>query len=115
MTNSTAGGRPWDPEGVRALGFLVSLEQKAAQLSGLSVAELFAGGRAEGSPLPDPARVAGLRPHGVGHLSLGWFLGHDADSLREDVAAIQAAVRETAPFGIGALVHNEGISGFLHA
>jgi beta-xylosidase len=107
--------RSWGPGEIRRLVSQMSLEQKAAQLAGLSVAELFAGGRKEGSPLPDPGRVARLRPHGVGHLSLGWFLGHDAESLRDDVAAIQEAVREASQFGIGALVHNEGISGFLHA
>jgi beta-xylosidase len=37
----------------------------------------------------------------VGQLWLGWFLGHDAESLRGDVAAIQEAVREASPFGIG--------------
>ena len=110
-----ADSRSWSPDKIRQLVSQMSLEQKAAQLAGLSAAELFAGGRAEGSPLPDPGRVALVRPHGVGHLSLGWFLGHDAESLRDDVAAIQEAVREISPFGIGALVHNEGISGFLHA
>ncbi|HUB21951.1 MAG TPA: glycoside hydrolase family 3 N-terminal domain-containing protein [Streptosporangiaceae bacterium] len=115
MASGSVVSRSWDQGEIRRLVSRLSLEQKAAQLAGLSVAELFAGGREAGSPLPDPGRVASLRPHGVGHLSLGWFLGHDADSLREDVAAIQQAVRETSPFGIGALVHNEGISGFLHA
>ncbi|MEE1800690.1 glycoside hydrolase family 3 N-terminal domain-containing protein [Streptomyces sp. JV176] len=94
----------------------MTLEQKVAQLTGFGVAELFVR-RADGAaaaPTPDPSLVSALRPHGVGHLSMAWFLGHDAESLRRDLAAIQDAVRETSPFGIGALVHNEGISGFLH-
>jgi beta-xylosidase len=115
MTSGPVASRSWGPDEIRRLVSRMTLEQKAAQLGGLSVAELFAGARPEGSPRPDPGRVARLRPHGVGHLSLGWFLGHDAASLRGDVAAIQEAVREASPFGIGALVHNEGISGFLHA
>ncbi|WKX06322.1 glycoside hydrolase family 3 protein [Streptomyces sp. NL15-2K] len=48
-------------------------------------------------------------------MSLAWFLGHDAESLRRALADIQDAVRQASPFGIGALVHNEGINGFLHA
>ncbi|SEQ00275.1 beta-glucosidase [Streptomyces sp. yr375] len=63
----------------------------------------------------DARHLRELRPHGVGHLSLAWFLGDDANSLREQLAAIQTVVREVSPFGIGALVHNKGINGFLHA
>ncbi|MFC4649060.1 glycoside hydrolase family 3 N-terminal domain-containing protein [Streptomyces mangrovi] len=94
-----------------------TLEQKVAQLGGLIAPELFALPRdgAEGAPVLDTNRLRELRPHGVGHLSLAWFLGDDADSLREQLATVQAAVREVSPFGIGALVHNEGINGFLHA
>ncbi|WP_194903914.1 glycoside hydrolase family 3 N-terminal domain-containing protein [Catenulispora rubra] len=101
--------------GISGLVAKLTLEQKIAQLTGFSVAETFVqragGGRA---PTPDPGLVPELRPHGVGHLSLAWFLGFDAESLRKDLAAIQDAVRDVSPFGIGALVHNEGINGFLH-
>ncbi|MEU4230626.1 glycoside hydrolase family 3 N-terminal domain-containing protein [Nonomuraea sp. NPDC026600] len=108
---------PWGPEDISGLVSKLTLEQKIAQLSGFSVAELFvrpSDGGASTGPTPDPGLVATLRPHGVGHLSLAWFLGHDAESLREALAGIQEAVRETSPFGMGALVHNEGINGFLH-
>ncbi|MGX9885535.1 glycoside hydrolase family 3 N-terminal domain-containing protein [Streptomyces sp. NPDC002276] len=106
----------WDREAVSGLVSKLTLEQKIAQLTGFGVAEIFirsADGAAK-APVPDPSLVPVLRPHGVGHLSMAWFLGHDAESLRMDLARIQDAIRETSPFGIGALVHNEGISGFLH-
>lgn len=66
-------------------------------------------------PETDPTKLAELRPHGVGHLAMAWFLGHDADSLRSAVAAVQEAVREVSPFGIGAVIHNEAVNGFMHA
>ncbi|MGW1760121.1 glycoside hydrolase family 3 N-terminal domain-containing protein [Streptomyces mirabilis] len=108
--------RSWDAEAISGLVSKLTLKQKIAQLTGFGVAEIFvrsAGGAAQ-APTPDPSLIPVLRPHGVGHLSMAWFLGHDAESLREDLASIQDAIRETSPFGIGALVHNEGISGFLH-
>lgn len=94
----------------------LTLEQKTAQLTGFAVTDLVV--RGEGprpaSPEIDVSRVPSLRPHGAGHLSLAWFLGHDAASLRSALDRIQSAVREVAPFGIGALAHNEAINGFLH-
>ncbi|CUU54874.1 beta-glucosidase [Parafrankia irregularis] len=104
----------------------LTLEQKVAQLTGFAVTDLVVrptsprpGGAGAGAekagPTIDVERLPALRPHGVGHLSLGWFLGHDADSLRSDLARVQAAVREATPFGIGALVHIEAISGLLHS
>ncbi|MFI6374387.1 glycoside hydrolase family 3 N-terminal domain-containing protein [Streptomyces sp. NPDC050546] len=106
----------WTPEDIRRLVSRLTLEQKVAQLAGLSAADLFTQEPSDGGgPTVDARRVADLRPHGVGHLSLAWFLGHDADSMRGLLAQIQFVVREVSPFGIGALVHNEGINGFLHA
>ncbi|EFC83086.1 glycoside hydrolase family 3 N-terminal domain-containing protein [Parafrankia sp. EUN1f] len=109
----------------------LTLEQKVAQLTGFAVTDLVvrptspgpgAGGGAGGGagaenagPAIDVDRLPALRPHGVGHLSLAWFLGHDAESLRSDLARVQAAVREVTPFGIGALIHFEAISGLLHS
>ncbi|MEW1720304.1 glycoside hydrolase family 3 N-terminal domain-containing protein [Streptomyces sp. NPDC093109] len=105
----------WGPEAISELVAKLTLEQKIAQLTGFGVAEIFVRGADDAAaPTPDPGLVPVLRPHGVGHLSMAWFLGYDAESLREDLANIQEAVRETSPFGIGALVHNEGINGFLH-
>ncbi|ASQ93498.1 hypothetical protein [Streptomyces sp. 11-1-2] len=71
-----------------SVGKLVSrltLEQKVAQRTGLSVMHLTDRKKPipEGAgPEIDPSKLAGLRPHGVGHLAMAWFLGHDADSLR---------------------------------
>ncbi|MFJ3778967.1 glycoside hydrolase family 3 N-terminal domain-containing protein [Streptomyces sp. NPDC090075] len=106
----------WTPDDIARLVSRLTLEQKVAQISALSAADLFTMEAAEsGGPAVDTGRIRELRPHGVGHLSLAWFLGHDADSLREQLARVQAAAREVSPFGIGVLVHNEGINGFLHA
>jgi len=107
----------WGPDDIARLVSRLTLEQKVAQLSGLNTPELF-GRPDEGLPnLPgiDANRLKQLRPNGVGHLSLAWFLGGDAHALRVQLAKIQAGAREVSPFGIGVLVHNEGINGFLHA
>jgi beta-xylosidase len=60
----------------------LTLEQKAAQLSAFAVTDLIdrtaAEQRAEISI--DIDRLAALRPHGTGHLSLAWFLGHDTEA-----------------------------------
>src|SRR5215216_1252994 len=74
------------------------------------------------APLPDFSkgfpyeidRLPLVRPHGVGHLSLGWQLNHDIDQLRRDIARFQEVAREVNPFGIGVLVHAEGINGLVH-
>ncbi|MFJ3778969.1 glycoside hydrolase family 3 N-terminal domain-containing protein [Streptomyces sp. NPDC090075] len=107
----------WGPDDIARLVSRLTLEQKVAQLSGLNTPELF-GHPEEGLPnVPgiDTSRLKQLRPHGLGHLSLAWFLGGDANTLRLQLGKIQAGVRDVSPFGIGVLVHNEGINGFLHA
>ncbi|MET9830783.1 glycoside hydrolase family 3 N-terminal domain-containing protein [Streptomyces sp. NPDC006385] len=101
------------PDTITGLVGRLTLEQKVAQLGGLALPGLLAHG-AGGMELAS-GRVAELCPHGVGHLSLGWFLAQDGDSLRDALAEVQRAVREVSPFGIGGLVHFEGINGFLHA
>jgi beta-xylosidase len=53
-------------------------------------------------------------PHGIGHLSLGWQLNHDINQLRHDIAHFQEVAREVNPFGIGVLVHAEGVNGLVH-
>jgi beta-xylosidase len=107
----------WSPDDIWSLVSRLTLEQKVAQLSGLNTPELFGPPEADLPNVPgiDAGRLKQLRPHGLGHLSLAWFLGGDADSLRTQLVRIQDGVREVSPFGIGALVHNEGINGFLHA
>ncbi|WP_309052084.1 glycoside hydrolase family 3 N-terminal domain-containing protein [Streptomyces sp.] len=102
------------PENLAGLITRLTLEQKVAQLGGIALPGLLAPGPT-GVPTLEAGRVAEMCPHGVGHLSLAWFLGQDADSLRDALARVQQAVREASPFGIGGLVHFEGINGFLHA
>ena len=100
---------------VRSILAALTVEQKVAQLTGMFVTDLF-------GPPTEPGESFGLhtgrlhtiRPHGVGHLSMAWFLGSTAKDLRSGIEHVQAGVREVTPFGIGALVHNEGINGFLH-
>ncbi|MFC8097775.1 glycoside hydrolase family 3 N-terminal domain-containing protein [Streptomyces sp. NPDC057363] len=107
----------WGPDDITRLVSKLTLEQKVAQLSGLNTPELFAmdGAGLGGAPGIDTERLKTIRPHGVGHLSMAWFIGGDADDMRAKLDTIQAGVREVSPFGIGALVHIEGINGFLHA
>jgi beta-glucosidase len=107
----------WGPDDIARLVSRLTLEQKLAQLSGLNTPELLVLPGDEESAVPgiDTGRLKRLRPHGLGHLSLVWFLGGDADTMRALLEEIQEGVREVSPFGIGALVHNEGINGFLHA
>ncbi|MFF9204052.1 glycoside hydrolase family 3 N-terminal domain-containing protein [Streptomyces sp. NPDC014986] len=102
------------PDTLAGLIGRLGLEQKVAQLGGIALPGLLAPGP-KGVPSLDTGRVTELCPHGVGHLSLAWFLGQDADSLRDALARVQQAVREVSPFGIGGLVHLEGVNGFLHA
>lgn len=93
----------------------LSLDEKIAQLTGMFVTDLFSAPTEPGEAFGIATdRLATIRPHGVGHLSMAWFLGGTAQSLRSGLERIQAGVREVTPFGIGALVHNEGINGFLH-
>ncbi|WP_436789975.1 glycoside hydrolase family 3 N-terminal domain-containing protein [Yinghuangia sp. YIM S10712] len=108
--------RSWSSDDITKLLSKLTLEQKIAQLGGFSVADLLVrgSGSLETGPVTDLTRLPALRPHGVGHLSLGWFLGRDAESLRTQVGQVQAAVRDVSPFGIGALIHFEGISGLVH-
>lgn len=106
----------WSPDDIARLVSRLTLEQKVAQLGGLSAPDLLKLDSPAGAePAVDLDRLAQMRPHGVGHLSMAWFLSPDADGLRTTITGIQAAVRDLAPFGIGAMVHNEGVNGFLHA
>ncbi|HLM17210.1 MAG TPA: glycoside hydrolase family 3 N-terminal domain-containing protein, partial [Acidimicrobiia bacterium] len=63
----------------------------------------------------DVERLPVVRPHGVGHLSLATQLDQDLDRLHDTLARLQAIARELTPFGIGVLVHAEGINGLTHA
>jgi hypothetical protein len=48
MASGPSASRSWNPGEIRRLVSRMSLEQKAVQLAGLSVAELFASGREQG-------------------------------------------------------------------
>jgi beta-glucosidase-like glycosyl hydrolase len=105
---------PWSEEDITKLVARLTLEQRVAQLGGAMLPALLRPDPEAGAVL-DTGRLAERYPHGVGHLSLAWFLGHDADGLRTFLQTVQDAVRAISPFGIGGLVHIEGINGFLHS
>ncbi|GAA4994446.1 glycoside hydrolase family 3 N-terminal domain-containing protein [Yinghuangia aomiensis] len=104
-----------NPHDIADLVSRLTLEQKIAQLGGVGVPQLFGPPPPGGTgPVVDTGRLREERPYGVGHFSLAWALGEDTDSLRAALADLQAVAREVSPFGIGALVHFEGISGLVH-
>jgi len=107
----------WSPEKIANLVDRLTIEQKIAQLTGLSVTDLVVRtpGERPRAGVIDADRLPEVRPHGAGHLSLAWFLGPDADALRSGLASLQAAARDITPFGIGALVHFEAVNGMMHA
>jgi beta-glucosidase len=108
---------------IRTLVSRLDLDQKIAQIQGVVPFDLV-----DFAKLTDPSaqpdlskgfpieidRLPIVRPHGVGHLSLGQQLNADMDGLRRDIAHLQDVAREVTPFGIGVLVHAEGVSGFVH-
>src|SRR4051812_42226502 len=104
-----------DPR-IEALLGRLDVDQKIAQLQAMRIYDLLDGdtGYAETVLSPDPSRVAAVRPHGVGHISFAWLLDPDPAVLQRQLAEIQDHVRASSPFGIGALVHGEGVSGFVH-
>lgn len=96
----------------------MTLEQKIAQLQGLSVFELIDPAAVPADPggMPfDLSRIRSLRPDGLGHLSLSWLLDADLASFRTKLESVQEHARAVSPFGIGALIHAEGINGLVHA
>ncbi|MFF5965133.1 glycoside hydrolase family 3 N-terminal domain-containing protein [Streptomyces collinus] len=109
---------------IRTLVSRLDLDQKIGQIQGVVPMDLvdFAKFTEPGAEVPDLAkgfpydidRLPLVRPHGVGHLSLGQQLTQDMVELRRDLAHFQDVQRELAPFGIGTLVHAEGVSGFVH-
>lgn len=112
---------------IRRLVSRLDLDQKIAQIQGVVPMDLVdLEGLAEraqaGHGFPDLStgfpfdidRLRIVRPHGVGHLSLGWQLSQNIDQLRLDLERFQETARELNPFGIATLVHAEGISGLVH-
>ncbi|OAD97624.1 glycoside hydrolase family 3 N-terminal domain-containing protein [Arthrobacter sp. OY3WO11] len=96
----------------------LDLDQKIAQLHGISIFDLIDHNppdhASEAMASFDLSRIEQLRPHGVGHVSLTWLLNPHSDGFRQDLAQLQEHAKAASPFGIGALIHGEGINGFLH-
>ncbi|MFF8450000.1 glycoside hydrolase family 3 N-terminal domain-containing protein [Streptomyces leeuwenhoekii] len=103
----------------------LDLDEKIAQLHGMIFPELFSMRQDTDVDLSteegrttaffvDTDRIANLRPHGLGHLSLAWMLPLPAGELRRVFADVQAKAREVSRFGIGTLVHAEGLNGLVH-
>ncbi|SMD27278.1 glycoside hydrolase family 3 N-terminal domain-containing protein [Kibdelosporangium aridum] len=99
---------------IHALVRRLDIDQKIAQLQGLSVYELGFVTQAGSGGGWDFTRLPELRPHGVGHLSMVWLLDADLSVFQRLLGELQEQSREISPFGIGALVHGEGVNGFLH-
>lgn len=110
---------------IKQLILRMDLDQKIGQIQGVVPMDLV-----DFTKLMDPTaappdlskgfpyeidRLPLVRPHGVGHLSLGWQLNQDIDQLRSDLAHFQEVARELNPFGIGVLIHAEGVNGLVHA
>lgn len=109
---------------IRTLVSRLDLDEKIAQIQGVIPMDLidFARFSESGAEAPDFSRgfpydidqLRRVRPHGAGHLSMGQQFSPDLEQLRRDLAHFQDVQRELAPFGIGTLVHAEGVSGFVH-
>lgn len=109
---------------IRNIVSRLDLDQKIAQVQGVVPWDLI-----DVTKLSDPSaeppdlskgftyeidRLPIVRPHGVGHLSLAQHFNQDMSGLRRDIAHFQDVAREVTPFGIGVLVHAEGVSGLVH-
>jgi len=95
----------------------MDLDQKIGQIQGIVPMDMTAqstGSNVLGDVMYDVEAVAKVRPHGVGHLSLGGQLTADIGILRRELVRFQEAARQVSPMGIGVLVHAEGISGLVH-
>jgi beta-glucosidase len=110
---------------LRRLVARLDLDQKLGQLQGVVPMDLVdvATFTDPSQPPPDLSkgvphdldRLPLVRPHGAGHLALGWQLDQDLDGLRVALARFQEVAREVNPFGIATLVHAEGVNGLVHA
>jgi beta-glucosidase len=102
----------------------LDIDQKIGQIQGvvpMDLVDFTTLGEPRDPPLDlskgfpwDVERLALVRPHGVGHLSLSTQLDQDLDQLREKVRRLQEIACELTPFGIGVLVHAEAINGLTH-
>jgi len=96
----------------------MTVDEKIAQLTGLLLPQLYSftapAAGVPGGLSVDLDRLSQLRPHGLGHLSLAWFHKADEDGYRAILKAIQDKSRQVSRFGIGVLIHAEGINGLVH-
>ncbi|MGR6919845.1 beta-glucosidase [[Actinomadura] parvosata] len=109
---------------LRQLVTRMDLDQKIGQIQGVVPMDLvdLEKLRDPAGPPPDLSkgfpykidRLPLVRPHGVGHLSLGWQLDQDIERLRRELVRFQEIAREVNPLGIGVLIHAEGVNGLVH-
>jgi beta-xylosidase len=103
-----------DVQRLKGLVGKLTLEEKVAQLAGMLVTDLVAPAP-DGSYGFDLSRLPLARPNGVGHVSMAWFLGGgELEGLRTGLSDLQDAIRASSPFGIGALIHFEAVSGLVY-
>ncbi|MBC9822881.1 glycoside hydrolase family 3 N-terminal domain-containing protein [Terrabacter sp. MAHUQ-38] len=109
---------------IRDLVSRLDVDQKIGQIQGVMPMDLVDFSKLT-DPVGDPPdlskgypydidRLPLVRPHGVGHLSLGQQFTPDLAELRRALERFQDVARDLSPFGIGVLVHAEGVSGFVH-
>jgi beta-xylosidase len=110
---------------IRHLLERMDLDQKIGQIQGVVPMDLVDFSKVFDPKAPRPDLFKGfpydidllprVRPHGVGHLSLGWQLDQDLAGLGRALARFQDVAREVNPFGMATLVHAEGVNGLVHA
>jgi beta-xylosidase len=96
----------------------LTVEEKAAQISGPSAFELAS--RLEIAAKEDQdlrtmlvGYVADLAPHGLGHLGLAQTLRPDLSSLADLISMLQETLAETSRIPIPALIHLEALNGVV--
>ena len=92
---------------IRDLITRMDVDQKIGQVQGVVPMDLvdFVKVFDPSAPRPDLSkgfpydidRLAEVRPHGVGHLSLGWQLDQDLDGLRRALARFQDVAPRAEP------------------
>ena len=103
---------------IDALVAKLTIEEKIAQLTGMLLPSLYdftpPTADSPGGLRVATDKLADLRPHGLGHLSLAWFHRAPEEEYRQVLADIQSAAQEVSRFGIGTLIHAEGVNGLTH-
>ena len=118
--NRALPNRPkgWPMDTIEALVGKLTVDEKVAQVTGMLLPSLYdftpPTADSPGGLRVATEKLAELRPHGLGHLSLAWFHRADEEDYRDVLASIQRAAQEVSRFGIGTLIHAEGINGLTH-